>query len=398
MKKLKYVCLLAFVVPLIGCNQNASNVIDVASYVDTTGKRDCSRKIQELINKNPHRTLYFRDGTYLLDHQILTPGDPDKSVDLQLSNYAILKASNRYQVKRTGEYDHTYQDEYLYMVCLGGLDRENQITKIGSNFSLTGGIIDGNGRAAGIEIAGGRETRVQNVSMKNVQVGLRIAKGVNNGSSDADIRDMSIICNDDKESYGLILQGSDNTASNIRIGHVTHGVYTNGGSNLLSYVHPLHNGDCLAKNYDDSVGFEIDNYTQLNNCYSDNFRIAYQINDSHSFITDCIAWWFNAGGSLREEYAVSKKADQFNATITNFAIGVKDKEKVTDPDVHPKIMIGDAVTEETKGEGTIHNIHARNRKLITDIRENDNKTGYIPTDNSLLKFYFDSEEIIHDYK
>ena len=85
-------------------------------------------------------------------------------------------------------------------------------------------IADGSGKAAGIEIAGGRETRVQNVSMKGVEIGLRIAYGINSGSSDADIRDMSIICNDSATSYGLKLEGSDNSATNIRIGHVAHGV------------------------------------------------------------------------------------------------------------------------------------------------------------------------------
>lgn len=390
MKKLKYLCLLAFVVPLIGCNHN-SNIVDVASYVDTTGKRDSSDKIQELINKNPHRTLYFRDGTYLLDHQILTPGDPTKSVDLQLSNYAILKASDNYQVERTGTPEE-WQDKYLYMVCLGGLDRENDVIAPGSVYSLTGGIIDGSGKAAGIEIAGGRETRVQNVSMKGVQVGLRIAKGVNGGgSSDADIRDMSIICNDDKDSYGLILQGGDNTASNIRIGHVTHGVHTYGGSNLLSYIHPLHNGDCLTNNYDESVGFEIDNYTQLNNCYSDNFRVAYQINDSHAFLTDCIAWWFNPGGAKRDQYAISKKTNKFNATINNFVMGVKKDDK--DPTTTTATIMIDKSPSTIEDDGSIHNIHARNRDLITDIDD----TSFKPTPNSILSKYLPNEEIVHGY-
>ena len=124
MKKLGCLSLLVVLIPLVSCNQNKSKYIDVASYVDSTGNHDCSDKIQQLINKNPNRTLYFRDGTYLLDHQILTPGDPKRSVDLQLSNYAILKASDNYQIKRTGEWDPEYQDEYLYMVSLGGLDRD----------------------------------------------------------------------------------------------------------------------------------------------------------------------------------------------------------------------------------------------------------------------------------
>lgn len=388
MKKIKFLCLLAVALPLIGCNKN-NDVIDVASFVDTTGQHDCSDKIQELINNNPHRTLYFRDGTYLLGHQILTPGDPDKSVDLQLSNYAILRASDNYQVKRTGKLEE-WQDQYLYMVCLGGLDRENQITKIGSNYSFTGGIIDGNGKAAGIEISGGRETRVQNVSMKGVQVGLRIAKGVNGGgSSDADVRDISIICNDDKDSYGLILQGSDNTASNIRIGHVTHGVYTYGGTNFLSYIHPLHNSPGKETNYDQSIGFEISNFTILNNCYSDNFRVAYQLNNTSAFLTDCVAWWFGPAGYHGDEYAINSVHTDFNATIDNFVVGVKETTD-TIPEVNPKIMVGNA---SGSGDGTIHNIRARNRDLIKDIK----KVEYTPTEESILKDYLIEGENVGSY-
>ena len=390
MKRIGYLFLLALVTPLIGCNNN-NNVIDVASYVDITGKHDCADKIQQLINNNPHRTLYFRDGTYLLDHQILTPGNPEKSVDLQLSNYAILKASDKYQVERTGDWED-YQDKYLYMVALGGLDRDNDVTIPGSVYSLTGGIIDGGkNHAAGVEIAGGRETRVQNVSMKNVKVGLRIAPGVNSGSSDADVRDMSIICDDSEDSYGLKLEGSDNTASNIRVGHVAHGVYTSGGSNLLSYVHPLHNAQCLAEHYDESIGFEIDNYTQLNNCYSDNFRIAYKINDSHAFLTDCISWWFNPGGSLREQYAIDKKSDEFNATITNFIMGVREQREGENP-INAQIMISETATNT--GVGTIHNIHARNRDEIKDIDESFKPIEEPPS----VLFNYAEGEIIQDYK
>ncbi|MCQ2792717.1 MAG: hypothetical protein MJ208_04275 [Bacilli bacterium] len=379
MNKIKYFCLLAFIVPLLGCN-NDNGVIDVASYVDITGKSDCSDKIQELINNNPNRTLYFRDGTYLLDHQILTPGDPTKSVDLQLSNYAILKASDSYQVKRDeiGE----YQDEYLYMVSLGGLDKINDVTTPGSVYSFTGGIIDGSGKAAGIEIAGGRETRVQNVSMKGVEVGLRIAHGVNGGgSSDADIRDLSIICNDTKESYGLKLEGSDNTATNIRIGHTTHGVYITGGTNILKNVHPLHNKPCKESYYNDSIGFEIKSFAQLSNCYSDNFRIAYKFHDSGSFLTDCVAWWFEPSLDLKQ-YSIWKESNEFNAIINNFAIGFKKDGERT-------IMAGN---KEKLGEGSIHNVTAREIDKITDV------TDHKPDDGSLLEQYLDKDEKIHDYR
>ena len=67
--------------------------INMGELVDTTGKTDVSAAIQRVIDANPNRTLYFPDGTYLLANPICTPAHPKKSVDLQLSNFAVLKAS-----------------------------------------------------------------------------------------------------------------------------------------------------------------------------------------------------------------------------------------------------------------------------------------------------------------
>ena len=59
------------------------------------------------------------------------------------------------------------------MVRLGAKDGVNSLEP-GCNYSLTGGIIDGAGVAKGVSIEGGRETRVQNVNIKNASVGVHI--------------------------------------------------------------------------------------------------------------------------------------------------------------------------------------------------------------------------------
>ena len=65
----------------------------VTDYISADGKEDVSQKIQQLIDENPNKTIFFPDGKYLLSHPILTPADPEKSVDLRLSNFACLIAS-----------------------------------------------------------------------------------------------------------------------------------------------------------------------------------------------------------------------------------------------------------------------------------------------------------------
>ena len=65
----------------------------VTDFVAADGKADAADGIQRLIEANPNRTLWFADGTYLLAKPICTPAAPRRSVDLRLSNYAILKAA-----------------------------------------------------------------------------------------------------------------------------------------------------------------------------------------------------------------------------------------------------------------------------------------------------------------
>jgi len=116
--------------------------IIVTDTIPADGQCDVSDAIQKLIDDNPNRTIYFPDGLYRLDKPICTPAHPEKSVDLQLSNYAVLQAGENWD-----------SDEAL--VRLGAIHPANDIRTIGSNYSFTGGIVDGLNKAAGISIDGG---------------------------------------------------------------------------------------------------------------------------------------------------------------------------------------------------------------------------------------------------
>ena len=74
-------------------NDDSRRYIIATDYMVADGTTDVSESIQELIDNNPNRTIFFPDGEYLLGTPILTPAHPKKSVDIQLSNYACLKAS-----------------------------------------------------------------------------------------------------------------------------------------------------------------------------------------------------------------------------------------------------------------------------------------------------------------
>ena len=127
--------------------------IVVTDTVAADSGEDVSSEIQALIDANPNRTIYFPDGEYLLSKPIYTPAEPTKSVSLELSDFAVLKATEDWQ---SGE----------AVVQLGGIHPANDTATNGSNYSLEGGIIDGSGVANGVSINSGRETAVRNVSIK----------------------------------------------------------------------------------------------------------------------------------------------------------------------------------------------------------------------------------------
>ena len=154
----------------------------VTDFVKADGQTDVSDAIQKVIDTHPNRTLYFPDGTYLLSKPIATPAEPTLSVDLQLSNYAIIKAAPGWTNSEA-------------LVRLGGIHPANNIRTPGSNYSFTGGIIDGSGVAKGISIDSGRETKVRCVSMKSTaRTGTRPMRTSRTSTSSATARRTQWAC------------------------------------------------------------------------------------------------------------------------------------------------------------------------------------------------------------
>ncbi len=251
-------------------------------YVKADGKTDCADALQRLIDTHPNRTIYFPDGIYLLSHSLKTPADPKKSVMLVLDNYARLQASGNWE-KGTA------------VVRLGGENPANDINTPGSNYGIRGGIIDGANVADGISIDGGRESTIQDVSIKHVRIGIDVKFGANSGSSDADIRQVNIVGNDTPESVGVLVEGYDNTFTNMRIASVHTGVWVKSGGNMLRNIHPLYIFK-PTQEYTNSVGFHVESTNNwFDFCYSDDFATGYKIGrDVECNFTNCFCMWYNA--------------------------------------------------------------------------------------------------------
>lgn len=317
------------------------NFVTVTDYVKAGTGKDVSDEIQKIIDDNPNRTIWFPDGEYIIGKPILTPADPEKSVALELSNYAVIRASK----------DWTSDEA---MIRLGASHPANNVRKAGSNYYLSGGVIDGNGVASAISIDGGRETQVRDCSIKGARTGLHIKYGANGGSSDCDISNINIIGNYTRESVGILVESYDNTFTNIRIGGVTTGVLLKGGGNYLRNIHPLfHNA---AEYYQDSVGFISecdDNWFDF--CYSDQFATGFLLSGCHDILLNCFVYWYSKSG---ERHTAIRSDKCFNASVSNITVGMGEHNAVKE-----NIVLDVA---EDGGDGFFSNPVIRTKEVLTD--------------------------------
>ena len=325
--------------------QSARNkgYVIVTDYLKADRKKDVSDILQKVIDTHPNRTLFFPDGTYLISKPINTPADPAKSVSLQLSNYAVIKAADGWSHEEA-------------MIRLGGKDPYHSIKIPGRNYYLDGGIIDGNGVATGISIDSGRETVIRNTSIKHVKIGIRINRGANNGSSDCDIHDVNIVGNEQPDCIGVLVIGYDNTFTNMRIGGVHIGVKLCSGGNSLRNIHPLYysagyeNGE-----YETSCGFVDESHDNwFSFCYSDQFCTGFLSKGSHSIFTDCFCFWYSNKGA---RHTVFKTTGQFNGVVTNMKAGMSKSNAA--PENHVLEMAEDG------GTGVFTNLFVSNPSVLT---------------------------------
>lgn len=295
---------------------SALGYVVVTDFIPNNGGEDVSEKLQNIIDTNPNRTIYFPDGIYRISKPLLTPADPKKSVDLQLSNFAVIQAADNF----SGE----------ALVCLGGKDAANDTHTLGSNYSLTGGILDGQGKANGVTIESGRETAIRNVSIKHTVIGIHIKYGANSGSSDADVSDVNIIGTGKTDSVGLLVEGFDNTFTNMRIGNVFTGVHLKTASNSLRNIHPLYYSDYT--DYENSCGFLDEGGNNIYDfCYSDQFCIGFRtMGDVSSIFDNCFCFWYTSAGGKE----IAFKADgRFNSVVSCLRAGFRDDTENTVLDV-----------------------------------------------------------------
>lgn len=321
----------------------------VTDYVEANSGEDVSDALQKIIDDNPNRTIYFPDGEYLISKPINTPAEPTLSVALHLSNYAVIRAMEGWSHSKA-------------MIRLGGKDEANNIKTPGSNYYLDGGIIDCAGVAKAVSIVSGRETVIRNTSIKGTELGIHVLSGANSGSSDCDISSVNIVGNNSPTSIGVLVDGFDNTFSNMRIGGVHVGFQIRSQANSLRNIHPLYYGS--NDGYETSCGFLDEagnNWYEF--CYSDEFASAFTIvNGRRSLYNDCFAYWYSKRG---EKHVAFTSVGRFNASVRNMNVGFGTHNAA------PQNLVLDV--SEGGGKGDFTNLHIENTSVVT----NNNYKSYL---------------------
>lgn len=246
---------------------------------------DVATALQNLIDANPNKAIYFPDGTYGLTKPITTSCQLGYMTPLILSSQATIKAlvgfDGEYVIELGGK--GTYQDRMNHGIYIGG------------------GIVDGGNLVGGIRTGSCQSPTVENLLIQDyVNYGLYVGDGSNASSSDGVFTNLSLQSAretaDMRKSTGIYVKGLDNMFSNIWIMHSMRGMEFDSGGNLMTNVHAVgSNYDYFGDNYTDTCGFYIidgnDNFFQ--NVYPDNFATGFHLpeNKFNRFENIKCSWW-----------------------------------------------------------------------------------------------------------
>lgn len=287
----------------------AQGYVIITKYASFAVEGDYSLAIKKAIEENPGRTLYFPDGNYTIKSPIVIPTDAEKSVSLRLSNQAVITAAD------WGE------DKTVAMIQIGcAEDGEPEPASTRTmdeldfseerSISVIGGCLYGSKMASGIAVGGGKDTYIYNVSIKRTYNGIHVKRADNElGATYVNVDNVNIVGMEAQESAGILVEGSYNTFSNMRIASTNYGVLCteSGSCNSFRFIHPLVVGMNRSQFYtvgfwDRSVGNNFDA------CYSDQFSTGYRVEEiSRSVFNGCLAYWYSERNNYHVGYESSGK-------------------------------------------------------------------------------------------
>lgn len=282
------------------------------------GVTDDTQTIQDLIDNNPHKTLYFPAGTYLISEPLQIHTGNSYQVNLKLNNNAVI----------------TTNEEIAFLLIVGdetptGINAYDRYAE-GSIVTIDGGIFDCGSAGGAIKLtANQKQTKLMNAVIYNVNdYGVYVARGTNtSNSSDADLINLSINGKGSENGgTGIYLYGYDNKLSHIRVNACQIGVEDAGGS-YMTDIHVLYSyktESVTVAEYERTKGFVFSGggVVMCDKCYADTFANGFEISGAgtaHVYLNNCQAYWYTAvSGAKVNAIKVSRNDQAYKLDIVNF--------------------------------------------------------------------------------
>lgn len=268
--------------------EDTVNVKQYGVYGD--GTHDDYTNIQKCVDNCPNKTIFFPDSVYLVSAGIVTSSDNDKSVNLKLSNNAVIKASSLF-------------DTDTAVINLGGKNYSNYyLYNEFASFGIEGGTIDCNEIAEGITIEHCVNGYIRNIYVnKTPSKGISLINGYNNGSLDCTLENVRVKCSNNTSAVGVYINSSDNWIENVRTYSGKYGFYldSSAGGNHVTETHCLatSNDYTNLSNAQDMVAYYFKsgggNYNYITRPYSDGFATVFYFDGNHyNYIRDAYAYYW----------------------------------------------------------------------------------------------------------
>lgn len=283
--------------PILKSNED---YVIVTDYVVPNTDEDISYFLQQIIDKNPNRTIYFPDGVYTIAYPLIMPSKVNESVALRFADGAVLKAHANWKGKVRGD-----GNDALIRIGADGSNTDD-FKSMGHYYNVMGGTFDGGSRANGINVECGLEVVIRDVRMINVRVGLLVKDGVHSRSSCVDAENITVIGNGVTGEVGVKVVGLDNTFSNIRVYDMPIGFQSaNSGGNFISGIYVYDTSDALKNR--NTVGIVSYGTDWISDCYVENADVAYELGDKVIF-RDNTASWSKGFCKLQQAFIVNNGA------------------------------------------------------------------------------------------
>ncbi len=251
--------------------------------IATPAEGDMHEELQKLINDNPNRTIYFPDGVYTVSAPLVISTEPEKRVSLRMSQYAVISVYNQNKWKKGDAVIHFGKGE--------AADGSN-VDAVGARCYLSGGTIDSKGIANAIQIDGKGNILISHIALKNCLMGITV------NTDNVDIDSVTGRGNSSMESTHIILNGSHNTVTNLRMSNGYYGVKLTKEYNVLRNVHPLVSGSNSGNS--GTTGFwDLSAGNFYDYCYADQHARSFRLCDGNtSILNGCYSYWWSAENDI----------------------------------------------------------------------------------------------------